>query len=246
MPRVITASLALSGLVAAGLIVSACSPAPAVPQPTPDSTLTATLVPAQGVLKLEESVGVPPAAGWKWAVSDFDIGADARTDGPHEHDFAWVFYAIKGSAEVTIADARKAISAGEGVPIPGGQQHSHRYLPQSKLIAFHLRPADQPAAALHRGGTVLLSEKALELRPGSAYKLQIREYTLPPGSRTSENLTSDPNFAYVADGVVSYRLGQTATTVEAGKSLVLPLNERYVISNEGTTPLRFVLVDVRP
>ncbi len=245
MRRVITVGLALTGVVAAALVVSACSPTPTVLQPTPDSA-TAASVPAQGVLKLEVGAGAAPAAGWKWAVADFDIAADGRTDGPHEHDFAWVFYAIKGSAEVTISDAKKVFSASEGVLIPAGQQHSHRYLPQSKLIGFHLRPADQPAAALHRGGTVLVSEKALDLRAGSDYKLQIREYTFPPGSRTSENLTSNPNFAYVADGVVSFRQGQTASTVEAGKPLVLPLNETYVISNEGTTPLRLVLVDVRP
>ena len=214
--------------------------------PTAVQTAAPTLATPVVSVKLEVGAGPAPAAGWKWAVADFDIAADGRTDGPHEHDFAWVFYAIKGSAEVTISGATKVVSAGEGVLIPAGQQHSHRYLPQSKHIGFHLRPADQPAAALHRGGTVLLSEKAIDLRAGSDYKLQIREFTFPPGSRTSENLTSDPNFGYVAEGTGTFSVGQTASTVEAGKPLVLPLNESYVISNQGTTPLRLVLVDVRP
>ena len=230
------------GLVFTMGLASACSAA----TPAPAQSVTPTVATPAVSVKLEVGAEAPPAAGWKWAVADFDTVADARTDGPHEHDFAWVFYAIKGSADVTIAGANKVMSAGEGVLVPAVQQHSHRYLPQSKLIAFHLRAADQPAAALHRGGTVLLSEKALELRAGPDYKVRIREFIFPPGSRTAENLTADPNFAYVAEGAVSYRAGQTANTVEAGKPLVLPLNEPYTLSNEGTTSLRLVLVDVRP
>jgi len=230
------------GLVFTMGLASACSAA----TPAPAQSVTPTVATPAVSVKLEVGAGAPPAAGWKWAVADFDTAADARTDGPHEHDFAWVFYAIKGSADVTIAGANKVMSAGEGVLVPAVQQHSHRYLPQSKLIAFHLRAADQPAAALHRGGTVLLSEKALELRAGPDYKVRIREFIFPPGSRTAENLTADPNFAYVAEGAVNYRAGQTANTVEAGKPLVLPLNEPYTLSNEGTTSLRLVLVDVRP
>ena len=230
------------GVVLTMGLALACSAA----APAPAQSVTPILATPAVSVKLEVGVGVPPAAGWKWAVADFDTATDARTDGPHEHDFAWVFYAIKGSAEVTVGDATKVIPAGEAVLIAGGQRHSHRYLPQSKLIAFHLRAADQPAEQLHRGGTVLVSEKALELRAGSDYKVRIREYTFPPGSRTSENLTADPNFGYVEEGAITYRVGQTANTVESGKPLVLPLNEQYTLSNEGTTSLRLVLVDVRP
>src|SRR3990172_9930780 len=86
----------------------ACSAA----APAPAQSVTPTLATPAVSVKLEVGVGAPPATGWKWAVADFDIAADARTEGPHEHDFAWVFYAIKGSADVTVAGASKGISAG--------------------------------------------------------------------------------------------------------------------------------------
>lgn len=234
----------LVGLLLLSLLLAGC----AQPAPTPTRTPVPTPTPVLPIVsvKLEASAGAPPAAGWKWAVAEFNTTAQEVTDGPHDHDFAWVFFTTKGSAEVTMGDAKKVISAGEGVLIPARQRHSHRYLPQSKLIAFHLRAADQPIAALHRGTTILVSDKALEMRPGADYKVRIREFTFLPGSRSSESLTSDPNFGYLAEGTLTFTVGQTANTVEAGKPFVFPLNEKYVVSNQGTTPLRFILMDVRP
>lgn len=251
-------AIIITGMSVAAVIISACGPTPA-PTSTqaPTSVLAPTLAPTSVSAptpvrpvvsaKLDVGSGAPPSAGWKWAVAEINTTTQEVTDGPHEHDFAWIFYAVKGSAEVSLvsaADGKKIIAAGEGVLIPARQSHSHRYLPQSKVIAFHLRPADQPAAALHRGTPLLVSDKALDLKAGADYKVRIREFTFPPGSRTSENLTSDPNFGYLAEGTLTVRVGQTANVVEAGKPSAFPLNERYVVSNEGTVPLRLVLVDL--
>lgn len=197
-------------------------------------------------IKLEAAAGSPPAAGWKWAVAEFNTSEQATSDGPHSHDYAWVFYVIKGSIETTVGDERKPMTAGEGVFIPARQTHSHRYLPQSKVVAFHLRAADNPPAALHRGTTILVSDRALELKQAAEYNVRIREVTLAPGSQLSESLGSDPGFGYVAEGTLTLTVGQTTNTVQPGKTFVPPLSEKYVISNTSAAPVRFVIVDVIP
>jgi len=206
-----------------------------MPSPTPTVSV-----------RMDVNVGSPPAAGWKWAAAEFNPRTEELTEGPHEHDYAWIFFTVKGAAEVSTADGKKTFSDGEGVLIPARQQHSHRYLPQSKVMAFHLRAADDPVGPLHRGGLLLVSDNPLGLRQAATYKLRIREITLLPGSRMSENLTADPNFGYVAEGALSISAGNTKSSVEAGKPFTLQTTTTQTVSNEGTAPLRFILVDVGP
>ena len=70
----------------------------------------------------------------------------------------------------------------------------------------------------------------------------MQEFSLSPGQRLSETTIAEPNFVYVIEGTLTS--GTTAT--EAGKAASLPLNVKLALSNEGKTPLRFLLVDVRP
>ena len=53
-------------------------------------------------------------------------------------------------------------------------------------------------------------------------------------------------FAYVVEGTLSTRSGNNVTTSDAGKVLSLASDGIVVLSNEGTTPLKFVLVDLHP
>lgn len=246
MRKLLLLSAFLLILLLAGCAQPAPTPTP-TPKPTPAPTATPTPTPPPPVIsvKLDVAVGAPPSEGWKWVVAELNTGADEAKEGPHDHGFFWIFFAIKGSTEVSTADGTKVASAGEGIMIPAKQQHSHRYLPQSKVLVFDVRSANDNPDRFH-GATKLLVSDKLEMKAGSAYKLRIREFTLPPRSRTSEDLTSDPNFVYVVEGTLTTRAGSNVSTTEAGKVFTLPLNVKPVASNEGTTPLRFVLVDVRP
>jgi mannose-6-phosphate isomerase-like protein (cupin superfamily) len=218
-------------------IAASTSTPTAAPKTTPGTPVAAT--------KLEVGVGSAPPSGWKWAVAEFDTGAEAG-DGPHTHDFAWVFYTIKGSADVSMGGASKTIGAGGGVLIPAREQHSHRYLPQSIMIGFHLRPVDQPPGALHRGTTILVSDKPLDLRDGVDYKVRVQEFTFPGNAQQSERLTANPNFAYLAEGSLAITSGGSSKAIEARKPIVLPVNEPYLVANPGTSPARLVVVDVHP
>ena len=227
-------------------VFAACAGATPKPTPTLVPTLTPTPLTAAVVTKLDVGVGTPPAVGWKWAVAELKTGTDEVIDGPTKHDLTWVFIVVKGSAEVSTAEGKKTVSSGEAVIIPAGQEHTHRYLPQSQLLAFQIRPADPPPGRLHGGSQVFLSEKPLEVKAGSDYKVRVREFTLSPGSRTSESFTAEPNFGYVVEGALTSRISDSMTTTETGRVFTLPLNVRHVESNEGITPCRFLLVDVHP
>lgn len=239
-----------SFILTASLMVTGCSPAAPAPQASPTQaspapTITATPIAVESVLRLEQDVGSPPSAGWKWAVAESTTAAEELALGPHDHELAWIFFTIRGSAEVSTADGKKMLAGGQGVWIPARQQHSHRYLPQSSILAVHLRPADLPIGNLHGGRTLLVSDKPLEMNAGPTHKLRMHEYTFPPGSRMSENLTSDANFVYLTEGTLTLNVGQGASTVAAGGIVALPLNEKYTVANEGTIPLRLLVVDVR-
>lgn len=190
--------------------------------------------------------GLPSAADWKWAVAEIAGGTDEVIDGPNAHDYSWIFFVVKGSMELSTADGRKVLSSGEGVFVPARQQHAHRYLPQSRVLAFHLRAADDPPGALHRGRQLFVSDTPIGARAGVNYNVRVREFSLSPGERTPDSVTVEPNFGYVVEGTLTARLGDGVTSTEAGKAFTVPLNVRHVESNEGAAPLRFILVDLRP
>ena len=202
--------------------------------------------PVVGLTKLDVNAGAPPPAGWKWAVVEFNTGAEESIVPLEDHDMDWVFFVVKGSNEISIGDKKNILNAGEGLVIPATQRHSHRFVPQSKVVAFQLRPADRPPGNLHRGSQILLSENPLGLRPSAAYKLRIREVTLAPGSKIAENMTSNPNFGYVADGVLTISTGNTSSKIEAGKPFTLQTTSTQTVGNDGAAPLRIFLVDIGP
>lgn len=204
---------------------------------------TATPPPPSTVaVKFDVSYGTAPAAGWKWGVAEFTIAAEERTEDTNRHAFPWIFYVIRGSTEVGASDGKKVISAGEAVIIPARQDHSHRFLPQSQVLAFLLAPFDETLAQLHRGNRLYESNAPLGVKAGQNYAARIREFALSP--RGSESITIEASFGYVMDGTLTIRAGDTVTTQQAGKVFALPSNVRQVLSNEGATPLRFILVDL--
>ncbi|MBI2862738.1 MAG: cupin domain-containing protein [Chloroflexi bacterium] len=189
--------------------------------------------------------GLPSAGGWKWAVAEISAGTSEVIDGPHAHDYAWVFFVVQGSSEISTVDGTRVLSSGEGVFVPARQQHTHRHLPQSRVLAFHLRPADDPPGALHRGRQIFVSDAPIGVSAGVNYQLRVREFSLSPGERLPEAVTVEPNFGYVVEGTLTTRVGDSVSSTEAGNTFTVPLNVRHVDSNEGTTPLRFILADVR-
>lgn len=243
-----SATLSLS--LAIALVLGGCASPPASPaaqaptSPPPAATSPAAPTPTAlaGVTKLDVSVGAPPSEGWRWVVAEINTAADEVTEAPNPgHDFFWGFFVVKGSTEVSTGEGKKVASAGEGIIVPAKQQHSHRYPPQSKVLAFDVRSADDNPSGFHRGTKLFLSDK-LSLKSSSDHKLRIQEFSLTPGQRLPEATIAEPNFIYVTEGTLT----SGATAIETGKSNSLPLNVKLALSNEGKTPLRFLLVDVRP
>lgn len=197
-------------------------------------------------VNMDESVGTPPPEGWRWVVAEINTAADEVKEPQNNgHDFFWEFFVIKGSTEVTTAEGTNVAYAGEGIMLPAKQAHSHRYPPQSKVLAFDVRSANDNPTAFHRGTKVFLSDK-LALRAASAYKLRVQTFTLTAGTKGAEDSIHDPNFIYVIEGTLSISVGKDVSRTEANKSFTLPLNTTFVASNEGTAPLRYILVDVHP
>ncbi|MBI4301321.1 MAG: hypothetical protein HY664_01800 [Chloroflexi bacterium] len=215
----------------------------ATPTPTQvAATPTPTVAAVVGVTKLDVSVGAPPAEGWRWVVAKIVTGDGEVTESSNPgHDFFWEFYVVKGSAEVSGAVGAKTASAGQGILVPAKQEHSHRYLPHSTVLAFDVRSANDNPDRFHGGSRLFLSDK-LSLKSTSDHKLRVQEFSLSPGQRMPETTITDANFVYVIEGMLT----AGTTTIDTDKANSLPINAKFTLSNEGTTPLRFILVDVRP
>ncbi|MBI4234396.1 MAG: cupin domain-containing protein [Chloroflexi bacterium] len=212
------------------IFVAACATSIPTPTPPPPSTVST---------KLDVSYGAAPAAGWKWGVAEITTGAEERIENTANHGFAWIFYVVRGSTEIGTADGKMVIPAGEAAILPARQEHTHRFLPQSQVLVF--RPADRPFGEFHRGNRLFESGAALPLTAGQDYKVRIREHTLSPGAAS---ITVDANFGYVLEGTLTVRAGDSVTTQQAGTAFGLPSNVRQVLSNGGTTPVRFILTDL--
>ena len=235
-----SATLSLS--LAIAVLLGGCASPPASPAAPAATSPAPTPTSPAGATKLDVSVGAPPTEGWRWVVAEITTGVDEVKEASNPgHGFFWEFFVVKGSTEVSTAEGTKAASAGEGIMVPARQEHSHRYPPQSKVLAFDVRSANDNPDAFHRGTKLFLSDK-LSLRSSSDHKLRVQEFSLLPGQRLPETTTAEPNFVYVIEGTLTS--GTTAT--EADKAGSLPLNVKLALSNEGKTPLRFLLVDVRP
>ncbi|MBI4308270.1 MAG: hypothetical protein HY684_05635 [Chloroflexi bacterium] len=216
-------------ILAVILLQGCASPTPTLTPPPPSVVAT----------KFDASYGSAPAAGWKWGVAEITTGAEERIEETNNHGFAWIFYVIRGSTEIGTADGKKVLAAGEAAIVPARQAHSHRFLPQSQVLVF--RPADRPFGEFHRGAKLYESNTALPLTPGQAYKVRIKQLTISPGSA---GMTVDANFGYVMEGTLTVRAGDAVSTQQVGKAFGLPSNVTQVVSNGGTTPVRFILVDL--
>jgi len=235
-----SATLSLS--LAIAVLLGGCASPPASPAAPAATSPAPTPTSPAGATKLDVSAGTPPAEGWRWVVAEITTGVDEVKEASNPgHGFFWEFFVVKGSTEVSTAEGTKLASAGEGIMVPARQEHSHRYPPQSKVLAFDVRSANDNPDAFHRGTKLFLSDK-LSLRSSSDHKLRVQEFSLSPGQRLPETTTAEPNFFYVMEGTLTS--GTTAT--ETGKAGSLPLNVKLALSNQGNTPLRFLLVDVRP
>ncbi|MEK7353682.1 MAG: hypothetical protein AABZ77_04145 [Chloroflexota bacterium] len=191
------------------------------------------------------SVGTPPPEGWKWVVAELITAADEVKEATTNHGFFWIFYVVKGSIEVGTDNATKAASAGEGIMVAAGENHTHRYLPQSKVLIFDVRSTNDNPTAFHRGTRLFVSDK-LDLPQAPDYKMQIQQFTLEPGKQTRESTKVNPDFIYVEEGTLTVFTPTSSMVAQAGKAFPLPPNVTYIRSNEGTVPARFLLVEVRP
>lgn len=230
------------------------APGPAARVPTPEPAqpvpVVTPAVPVAPVIstRLDVDAGSVPPAGWKWVVSEINIGTDpnAVPSTPTSHDYTHVFYVVKGSTQVGADNVTKTVPEGEAALVPAHQEHSHLYPPQSKVLAVHLRAADDPPGAKpHGGDKILLSDKPLVLETVSSLKLRVREFTLSPKSRTSD-LTKYANFGYVLQGTLAIVTDNDTIPVEANKVFTLPLGGKIEARNQVGTLLRFILVDVHP
>lgn len=225
-------------------LVDVGTTAPAKPAPAVAGA-TAGVQATDPALKLDVGVGAPPAAGWAWAVETQSNGGHEVTESLDHHSFPWMFFAIKGSEEIGTAAGKTTIRADEAMLLPAGQDHTHHYAPETQVLGVRLGSADKPPSDYHAGVPVFYSGKALETKAGTNYSLRVREFALAPGERRPESTVAEPNFVYVIAGTLtSSPSSGTATVTEAGKVGILPLNVKQVISNEGASPLKFILVDL--
>ncbi|MBI4317363.1 MAG: c-type cytochrome [Chloroflexi bacterium] len=199
------------------------------------------------VTALDLNVGAPPAGGWKWVLGRRTTGAEVDievSNNPNEHGFEWVFHVVKGSKEMTIPGGSVVLGEGEAELLPARGIHTHLFAAQSEVLGFRVHPASaRPPDAYHRGEPLLFSEEALDLTDGVSYRLRVREITVAP-AQTTPGIEAGPSFAYVVEGTLSTRVGNRVSSTEAGGVLELTSGGAIVASNEGTTPLRFVLVDL--
>lgn len=217
----------------------------AAPTPRGTSAPVTNLAPAgPGTVKLDASVGAPPPAGWKWVAAELRTGTGESADGPHDHSNNWLFFAVKGSTMISTADQKRVVSEGEAALIPARQEHSHRFLPNSHILAIQLRAADRASGDVHRGKLLFDSDSALTVAIDAAYILRLREFTVSPGQSMAATGQTAPMLGYVIEGTLTIRAGESRDVIQAGNIFTVPVSTNQVESNEGSKPLRFVLVDL--
>lgn len=206
--------------------------------PTPGPTSTSPS--STEVTRFDQSYGVVPGAGWRWGVGEIATGAQEVVEGTSTHAFAWIFHVILGSAEIGTAEGSRVISAGDTAIVPAGQNHTHRYAPQSRVLVF--RPADRPfGESFHRATRLYESATALPLTVGQSYSARIREQTLSAGS---SSVISDAGFGYVVDGTLVVSSAGNASTQRAGSAFGLQSGVSQLLFAVGGTSARFILVDL--
>ncbi len=229
---------------------TATPPATLTPAPAPTATAralpTATstpspapVSPSAGLVRFDADYGTAPSAGWKWGLGEIKTEVDERVESATTHNFAWMFYVVRGSMEIGTGDTKKTFTAGETAIVAARQDHTHRFLPQSHILVF--RPADRPFGDFHRGTRLYESDAPLAVTTGQAYKARIREHVLAPGSAA---ITVDGHFSYVLEGSLTVRDGATTLTQQAGTAFGIAPSGRQLLSNQGTAPVRLIVVDL--
>jgi mannose-6-phosphate isomerase-like protein (cupin superfamily) len=196
---------------------------------------------------LEASLGTPPPVGWKSQVQERTRPQPGKNVVRHTNSA--LYYTLERTHELVRGDTVQTFPRGQAVFVPAGVEHIHRMLPLgSTLLTFEIyfargdasRPTPPPGARL-----LYFSEKPLEVIAGVHYTVRVDEFTFLPGARW--DLTPrEPLINYVLEGIKTRRVADQVLRHEPGSALELPIGTRLTVSNEGTTPMRFLAVVLVP
>ena len=195
---------------------------------------------------LEASLGIPTLVGWKSQVQE---RTRSRAGDVVRHTNSALYYTLEGTHELVHGDTVQTFPRGQAVFVPAGVEHIHRMLPiGSTLLTFEIyfargdasRPTPPSGARL-----LSFSEKPVEVIAGVPYTVRVDEFTFLPGARW--DLTPpEPLVNYVLEGIKTRRVADQVVRHEPGSVLELPIGTRFTVSNEGTTPMRFLAVVLVP
>jgi mannose-6-phosphate isomerase-like protein (cupin superfamily) len=196
------------------------------------------VTPSNTIVRFDENYGPASAAGWRWGLGVLAPQGQDITEPPSDHSFAWVFYVLRGSAEIGSSSGSRTIPAGAAAILPAGQIHTHRFPAQSQVLVF--RPADRPFGDFHRATRLYESEGPLPVSPGRTYRIRVQEQTLQPWMPSP--VTTDTGLAYVADGNVVVR-GDGADRLQPTGS-AFGLRSNLVLLTADAATARVILVDL--
>lgn len=211
--------------------------------PTPTASPTATPAAFTETTKLDVNIGSPGAEDWKWVLGELKTGAEPVTNPPVEHGDAWVFHVVAGTTEISSAGKKDTLSPGGAQLIPAGLTHGHLFAPQTRVLVLQLK--DRPPARAHGADVLLVSDKPVDLKAAVATQLRVREFVLSPGGSIPERAIAVSGVGYVVEGTLSSRIGGTASTFASGKAFEWRASVTHDAVNAGTSPVRFLLFDVR-
>lgn len=83
----------------------------------------------------------------------------------------------------------------------------------------------------------------MDVRPGVTYTIRVDEVTFLPSARR-ELTPSLPVINYVLEGTKTRRVGNQVFRHEPGEVIEVPIGTPFVAANEGTTPMRFLEVEL--
>lgn len=194
---------------------------------------------------LEASLGVAPPVGWKWQVQE---RAGPQATGTLRHTNSGLYYTLEGTHELVLGGTAQTFPMGQAVFVPAGMDHIHRMLrlgSSGRKFEIYFNPGD--ASRPSPSGVRLLhfSEKAMDVRPGLTYTIRVAEVIFIPGAR--RELTPNlPVINYVLEGTKTRRVGDQVFKHAPGEVIELPVGTPFVAANEGTTPMRFLEVELVP
>lgn len=194
---------------------------------------------------LEASLGTPPPVGWKWQVQE---RAGPQATGTLRHTNSGLYYTLEGTHELLRGDTVQTFPGGQAVFVPAGVEHIHRMLPlgsSGRKFEVYFAPGDASRPSPPGVRLLHFSEKAMDVRPGVTYTIRVGEVTFVPGAR--RELTRNlPVINYILEGTKTRRVGDQVFRHEPGEVIELPVGTPFVAANEGTTPMRFLEVELVP